>query len=198
MSFVPLIEKVTVPEGTIGPWSVQRFEVTESEAKIGTLRSAFNGRGAITPGIYTQLRHQRRGLIMSDTPDEMRDHYPAVRHARDHVLINGLGLGMVLATILKKSDVARVTVIEISDDLIQLVGPHYMGDPRVEIVHADAFEYQPPRGARYGAVWHDIWDDLCGDNLEPMTRLKRKYGRRADWQGCWGEDYIRHQLQRRR
>jgi hypothetical protein len=43
------------------------------------------------------------------------------------------------------------------------------------------------KGERYGMVWHDIWDSFCGDNLPEMTRLKRKYGRRADWQGCWGE-----------
>lgn len=189
-----LIEQVTVPEGKRGPWSVERFEVTKREASMGNIYAMMHGRGSIKPGLYTRLKHERRGLVMSDTPDEMRDHYSAVIHAKNHVLINGLGIGMVLAAILKKKEVARITVVEICPDLIALVGPHYATEPRVEIINADAFAYQPPKGVRYGAVWHDIWDELCGDNLESMTKLKRKYGRRTDWQGCWGESYIRYKM----
>jgi hypothetical protein len=188
-----LLERVSVPEGRVGPWSVARFEVSEADARFGNLRAAIGGRGrgGIAPGTYTQLRHDRRGLVMSDTPDEMRDHYPAVFHANGHVLLNGLGIGMVLGGVLKVERVTRVTVVEIDPDVAALVGPHYLADKRVEIIVVDAFGFKPPKGVRYGAVWHDIWDDLCADNLPEMTRLKRKYGRRADWQGCWGESWIR-------
>ncbi len=187
-----LIDQVTIPEGTRGPWRIERFEISEAEAKFAGLRAIVSGgRGAISPGTYTKLTHAKRGLIMSDTPDEMRDHFSAVIEARGHVLINGLGIGMVLAAVLKRPEVTKVTVVEIDSDLIALAGPHYIKDQRVEIVCADAFEYQPPKGVRYGCVWHDIWDDLCADNLEEMTKLKRKFGRRTDWQGCWGEHFIR-------
>ncbi len=188
-----LLERVNLPDGKRGPWSVARFEVTAAEAKWGNLRAAIGsgGRGGIRPGWYTQLRHDRRGVVMSDTPDEMRDHYEAVLRAKGHVLLNGLGIGMVLAGILKRDGVECVTVAEIDADVIALVGPRYLKDKRVEIVCASAFDYLPPKGVRYGAVWHDIWDDLCADNLPQMTRLKRKYGRLTDWQGCWGESWIR-------
>ncbi len=188
-----MIEQVNIPEGTRGPWTVQRFEVTQHEAQLGSLRAMMSGRGAIRAGTYTRLEHAQRGVIMSDTPDEMRDHVVAVCRARGRVLLNGLGLGMVLAAILKRDKVERVTVVEIDPDVVALVGPHYLSDPRVEIVTADAFEFQIPKGIRYGMVWHDIWDTLCGDNLQEMTHLKRKYGRRTDWQGCWGEEFIRRQ-----
>ena len=69
--------------------------------------------------------------------------------------------------------------------MIDLVGPSFSHDDRVNIICADAFEWRPPKGVRYNAVWHDIWDDICTDNLPEMTRLHRKYGRRADWQGSW-------------
>lgn len=186
-----IIEQVTVPPGKRGDWIIERFEITEHDAMMGRIRAMQHGRGAASPGTYTALKHTRRGLIMSDTPDEMRDHYSIVLQARSHVLLNGLGIGMVLAAVLKRDGVDRVTVIEKETDVIALAGPHYQADSRVEIICADAFSYQPPKGVRYGAVWHDIWDDLCADNLDGMTRLKRKYGRRADWQGCWGEHYIR-------
>lgn len=180
-----MLDRVTVPEGSQGRWVIQRFTVSSEQAKFDALRGMFRG-GRYTPeGTYTRLM---RGAttVMSDTPDEMRDHYFPVRHAKGHVLINGLGLGMVLGAVLKKPDVERVTVVEVDPDVIALVAPHYACD-RLEVIQADAYVYQPPKGVRYGAVWHDIWDNICADSLPQMTTLKRKYGRRADWQGCWGE-----------
>jgi len=181
-----IIERVCLPEGQRGKWTVKRFTVSKEEAKFTALRAAMKGRGYVPAGTYTQLHCQGRGIVMSDTPDEQRDHYIAVRYARGHVLINGLGIGMVLAAVLKKSEVTKVTVVELDPDVVALVGPSYT-DSRVQIVTASAYDYQPPKGERYGAVWHDIWDDICAGNLPEMTKLKRKYGRRTDWQGCWCE-----------
>lgn len=182
-----MIEAVQIPEGTRGPWTVRRVSVSKDDSKFTALRASMKGgRGYVPPGTYTELRHKQRGLIMSDTPDEMRDHYEFVHLATGYVLINGLGLGMALATILKKAEVRGVTVIEIDPDVVALVGPAFAGE-RVSIINADAFLYQPPKGERYNAAWHDIWDDICGDNLPQMTKLKRKYGHRVDWQGCWCE-----------
>ena len=82
----------------------------------------------------------------------------------------------------------RVTVVEVNQDVIDLVGPHYSalyGAHHVEIVHGDALTYQPPKKVRYGAVWHDIWANICPDNLPEMHKLHRRYGRRSDWQGSW-------------
>ena len=176
-----LMEKVNVPEGESGIWKVVKFEVPENS--IGAMRLAFAGR-PIKPGAYTRL--MRGGtLVMSDTPAEMADHYKFIWKANGRCLINGLGLGMCLAAVLKKETVTHVTVIEKSQDVISLVGDTYSSDPRVEIIHADAFDYAPPKGVKYGAVWHDIWDNICADNLPEMHRLHRKYGRRAEWQGSW-------------
>ena len=61
----------------------------------------------------------------------------------------------------------------------------YIKDKRVTIINADAFEWKPPKDQRYDVVWHDIWDNICGDNLPEMTKLHRKYGKKTDWQGSW-------------
>lgn len=180
------IPKVDVPEGKSGPWSVERFIVTpNSRSHFGF---AMKSR-PIAPGEYTQLIHDSRGCVMSDTPAEMIDHYDFVQRAQGNVLINGLGIGMALNAILKSkreaSPIEMVTVVEIDHDVINLVGPHYAGDPRVEIVHCSAFDYRPPKNTRYNAVWHDIWDSICSDNLSEMATLHRKYGKRTDWQGSW-------------
>jgi hypothetical protein len=105
-------------------------------------------------GTYTKLAHAGRGIVMSDTPDEMRDHQGAIARARGSCLINGLGLGMFLAAVLNnKPDVSDVTVVEIDVDVIALVGLSYAADRRLTIVHADAFAYQPPPYRRYAMIY---------------------------------------------
>ena len=176
------IQKVAVPEGRRGPWSVERFALRDM------LRTGAFDRGAAPAGTYTKLVHAGRGIVMSDTPDEMRDHLEVAARAHGSCLINGLGLGMILAAALRKPNVTDVTVVETDADVIALVGPTYDADPRLTIVHADAFAYQPPPGRRYAMVWHDIWDRISGANLDSMAALMRKFEPITDWQGCWAED----------
>lgn len=174
-----MIEKVSLPESRSGRWAIERFTVAEPMA----VARFWHGARAPRPGTYTRLMRGST-LVMSDTPAEMRDHIIAVHKAHGHCLINGLGLGMVLAAVLRKPEVSAVTVVEVSGELIEMVGPHYR-DPRVTFVTADAYEYTPPKNLRFGMVWHDIWDTISVENLEGMKRLHRKYGRRAEWQGSW-------------
>ena len=178
--------KVDLPTGKSNNWSIEQFEVTEDQAAIERIRSMFNGGRGVPPGKYTALKRNGQ-TIMSDTPDEIRDHLSIIRNARDHVLINGLGIGMVLKACLDNESVNHVTVIENSLDVIHLVGKYYedrYGD-KLTIIFDDAFDYKPPVNIQYGAIWHDIWDNICTDNLPEMHKLHRKYGRRTDWQGSW-------------
>jgi hypothetical protein len=186
-----MIEKVTIPEGVSGPWKITRFTVTEEQAQTTALRAMVTGgrERPVSAGTYSKLTHNG-AIVMSDTPAEMDDHRPFVRRARGNVLITGLGLGMVVGAVAAKPAVEHVTVIEASPDVVHLVADHYRSS-RVTIHLADAFDWVPPAGAHYNAVWHDIWPDMCTANLRQMTRLKRKYGRFADWQGCWGEEHTR-------
>jgi hypothetical protein len=191
------IPRVDIPVGAFGPWSVERFTIEPSSP--GLLYLSLRGR-SLPPGQYTRLVHEQRGCVMSDTPAEMTDHQHFIDLAKGNVLINGLGIGMALNAILKNGNnasmVEKVTVVEIDRNVIDLVAPHYLTDHRVEIVHASAFDYNPPKGIRYDAVWHDIWDSICSDNLDEMATLHRKYGRRADWQGSWCRDRCLAQRQR--
>jgi hypothetical protein len=194
-----LMEKVDVPEGESGDWKIERFVISEEEAVFGRIRAAVNGRGGIVAGTYTRLTRGRT-IVMSDTPDEMRDHYAPVVNAKGRVLIVGLGIGMVLDACLSKEGVEHVTVVEMSPDVIKLSGPHYQekyGD-RLTIIEANIFEWKPPKGEKWDVAWFDIWDDLCEDNLPEMTKLKRKFGRRAAWKGCWSEREVRRRRDRER
>mgnify|MGYP000934481274 CR=1 FL=1 len=179
------MQKVNIPEGICGDYKIERF--TTDRTDWSALKS---GRSVPIGESFTRLMH-KGNLIMSDTPAEQRDHMLPVFRAGGSCLINGLGIGMVLHNILLKDCVTDVTVIEISEEVIKLVGPSYTSDPRVTIIQANALEYKPPKGKRYRMVWHDIWPSICEANLPSMMTLHRKYGRRCDWQGSWARELIR-------
>lgn len=188
-----------VPVGAVGDWRVERFSVSESDAKMTAMRAAFQGgRGYVPPGEYTSLR-ERGSLWMSDTPDEVRDHHAPIYWAGKrggHVLICGLGIGVVLSGVLAHPNVEHVTVIERSPEVVALVGAHYLAlhPGRLTIIEADALTYKPKRGERYSVAWFDIWLHICGDNVPEMRALMRRWSRRAEWRGCWA---YREALRRR-
>lgn len=189
------MKKVNLPEGQSGIWKIEKFEVSEEDAKFENLRAMFSFSSRdqyIRAGVYTRL--MRNGtIVMSDTPSEMQDHEYFVYKANGNVLINGLGLGVVLLNILEKSEVQKVIVNEISEDVITLVSPHY-SDSRLTINHIDAFDWKSDNGDKYNAIWHDIWDYISEDNKKEMAKLCRKYSKwKADdcYQECWGRDRLR-------
>ena len=195
--------KVTVPEGKSGIWSVEKFTVSQRDAKFFNLRQAINshrGYRPISHGKYTRLaREGAWDAIMTDTPAEIRDHLDPIYEAKGYILINGLGLGVVLNACLKKKEVEHCTVVEKSEDVIKLVAPHYykkFGHKRLTIVQDDAFTFNQPKlikppSGKFDMVWHDLWDNICVDNLPEYTKLKRRYAKRTRWQGCWAESFVK-------
>jgi len=187
--------QVDIPESAIGDWAVERFEVSKREAEMESLRamaSTLNAGRGVPEGRYTRLMRGNT-VVMSDTPDKIRDHLRAIRRATGDCLVNGLGLGVVVQAMLRREVVTTVTVVEKCQEVHDMVGGYYHGrfGRRLVLIHDDAFTWQPPRGFRYHVVWHDIWDNMCLDNLAEMTRLHRRYGRRCEWQGAWGRDALR-------
>ncbi len=198
-SLYDLLKKTEAPEAAVGEHRIERFTVNMVEAAEHQLQCAISwqrGRG-IKPGTYTRLvRGQGAAgsfnatVVMSDTSAEINDHYDPVRESHGICLIHGLGLGIVAEACLRKDEVEKVIVIEKSEEVIELIGS-YLEDKwgeRIEIIQADCLEWEPPKGVRFGMVWHDIWDHICEDNLEDMKRLHRRYGRRSDWQGSWARE----------
>lgn len=181
--------KVAVPEGESGPWRVERFEVDMGSIEAWRCQAA--GR-PIEPGTYTRLirNHSFGGPMMSDTPAEIDDLFDVIYRARGRVLINGLGLGVVLKAVLTKPEVTHIDMVEIDEDILKLVAPSYQ-DPRVTFHHGDAYTIEWPKDSQWNVVWHDIWPNICTDNLEGMTRLHRKYAKRCRWQDSWCKEYAK-------
>lgn len=173
-----------IPDGRSGDWEIDTFTITEEQAELANLRMAWNGAAAryVLPGTYKRLLHFNQ-TVMSNTRAELRDHAHFISRAKGNVLVNGLGLGCILVELLNKDEVEHITVIEKSEDVIKLVATFFNG--KVDIINDDAFKWKPPKGIRYGAVWHDIWNFISGDNVDEMISLHRKYGKRCDYQESW-------------
>ena len=194
------IEKVNVPEGRIGNYAVERFEVSCVDADNFNVMAAARREGRfMEPGKFTRLVRysavydRQKDVIMSDTPAERNDLWEPCDMAHGKILIHGLGLGVILNACLQKPEVQHATVMEIQPEIINLVGPHYQqlfGD-RLTIIQHDALTYRPQKGDRYNMIWSDIWDNICGDNLAGIKQLRKIYARKRDWHGCWFEKKIR-------
>ena len=132
---------------------------------------------------------------MINTPDIVEDFEEFLTIAEGHVLINGLGMGMCNVHLLDKKSLKSLTVIEYNEDLVNFIKPFFQHEDRCQIIHADAFEYEPPKGAKYDYVWHDVWTHQSATNVAQIEKLRNKYNEIASWQGAWREDKCRAQLQ---
>lgn len=179
---------VDIPAGESGEWSVDHFTV---ERNVAAMRLWRDGRPC-PPGRYTRLGCKSEGLFMTDTPAEANDLRGFLRCASGVVLIGGLGLGMMLRPLLRKSEVESVVVLEKSPDVIKLVAPSYADlRPRLEIINADVFTWKPDR--MFSWAWWDIWPTICEDNRPEFGRLRRRYSRSMVAPGrqlVWAEDTL--------
>ena len=194
-------------EGKVGDWSIESFEVSESDASMYNLSQMFEGYSRpVRAGKYTRLNHAKRGIVMSDTPAELSDlmmyKISLAEMARNkpecYVHISGLGLGITAYWALELG--CNVEVVELDPDLIELVGSQLKSkfNGKLNIIQADALEWKPPKGQQYHIVWHDIWDDLNTENLIEHTLLIRRFSRRVDWQGAWVHDWLIRQRREER
>lgn len=181
-----MIPDVQIKEGSKGPWKIKKFTVSEEESKWSFMREGHRG---VRAGNYTALYHKHE-LMMSDTNAEKADHRLFVHNANGNVLINGLGLAMVATACALKNMVQSVTVMEISQDLIDLITENNELHSKIKIVQGDALNYKWPKGTFFDCVWHDIWTNICVDNLKDMEKLHRKWGRRCHYQGSWCKELL--------
>ena len=197
--------KVCIPNQVVGDWWVQTFTVAEEDVSMMNLRASIDRRPLriLPPGTYTLLGTAngdgkvKGGLVMSDTPSEAWEHMAPIHHLRKldrkaikpRILVNGLGLGLLLKSLLTFKTVELIRVIELQPEVIQMVAPRYRCS-RVEIVEGNALEYRPDKGERFDMVWHDIWSDhLNSDTISESHALHRRYGRLANWQESWSREY---------
>lgn len=193
------IYKVKIPAGKKGEAEITHFKVDQRDAARFNMSLVFSGHGhrSIAEGEYTRLTVGGQ-LMMTDTPAEILDHLWFIRKAEGDVLITGLGLGMVANAVAEKPDVTSVTVIEMSQDVIDLVGPTL--HEKVTCICADAHEYRFPTGTKFDAVWNDVWPSISLDDAESRAKLNRRFFRicRTGVKGAWATEEFRREQSRDR
>lgn len=135
---------------------------------------------------------------MTDLREEWWTQRRAIAEARrrgGHVLVTGLGLGLVAESMLQTpgSRVERITIVEASGDVIALVASHLEKkyDGRIVVYEGSAFDWNPPPGDRYTVGWHDIWPNPHDSSRWPeMETLEARYQPYCEWQGSWVRDYL--------
>jgi hypothetical protein len=188
-----------VPPAKQGIAEIVHFEVSEADSEFTKIRAvATRDRNAyVPPGKYVKLCVDG-AIVMSNTPMEVRSNRQVVRFATGDVLIAGLGIGMILNPILGKENVHSVTVIEKSQDVIDLVGKSYMTNhpqsSKLRVINANIFDWKPMKGLRFDTIYFDIWTNICVDNLEEIRKLNRRfchYKSPGGWMSSWQVDTLR-------
>ena len=207
--FVPMQQ--VIPSGESGNARIVHYTISQEQAEFAQTRAAINARRDeyVEPGGYALLKING-ATVMSDTLMERSSNLDFLWRVNGDVLVAGLGIGLILIPALRNEAVESVTVIEKNQDVIQLVEQPLrkyllkrggLGS-LLTVVEADIFDWKPPKGKRWDTIYFDIWYDICTDNLEEISKLKRKFARRLNrdnpkcWMGAWKEDDLRY-LRRR-
>lgn len=192
-SMFPIIVDI-LPEGTSGRVRIEHFVVSEKDAEFTALRAAFKGRDEyVAPGKYVRL-YVGGELMMSDTSMEKRSNVEVVHQAKGHVLIAGLGIGMIVHPIAAKREVKSITIVEKSHDVIRLVAPTL--PKKATVVEGDIFTWERPK-TKYDTIYFDIWPGICTDNLDDIAKLNRRFARYKA-PGAWVNSWQRELLLYRR
>lgn len=197
----PLMHEI-VPPGEVGEAKVDHYEVSAEELKLHNLRASFGREDYMEPGKYARL-YVKKALMMTDTAMERSSHSYIVHRANGSVLVGGLGLGMVACGLAKKEEVKRILVIEKSQDVITLVGPHIKNfSNKIEIINADILEFKTKE--KFDTIWMDIWENICADNLPEYSKLNRKFARNLNknnpnhHRAAWMEERLKYYVRRDR
>lgn len=191
-----------VPAGVLGSARVDHFTLSKEESDHTSIRASRPGGRFefIPPGVYARLLINGE-VMMSDTPLERYTNVEVVSEAHGHVLIAGLGLGMILWPILAKEGVTEVTVIEKNPDVVDLVLPYVPDDLRLGVLEGDIYTWDPGKGVKFDTIYFDIWADISEDTLQEMATLHRRFGRRLNpggWMGSWRKEHLVSERRRAR
>ncbi len=178
------------------------FEFSQKKDPIGAMRAAMSG-DRMEDGKYVRL-HVGGQLMMSDTRMEKMSNWDFCKNANGHVLIAGLGIGLIVHNILPKlkdGTITQITIIEKEQDVIELVSPFFTNN-KVTIINADIFSYEPPKGIKYDTVYFDIWPDINTENLEEIKTLHNRYKNKINranpkhWMNSWMKERLQAKQRR--
>lgn len=181
-------------------FKLEHFTVSETEVRMVQVRDRYGEYDEFLPGTYVKLVDKTKnwdGVVMSDTQMERATNLDLYKNANGHVLIGGLGLGMILLAIQNKPEVTKITVIEKYQEVIDLVATQLPLNEKVQIIHCDVFDFKPQKGEIFDTIYMDIWNTVSGSFWKEHITLTRKFCRRVNkdnekaWSSSWRRDDYR-------
>ncbi len=131
--------------------------------------------------------------IMQDSEAEYREHAILFENATGDVLIGGLGLGLCHQPLIDNPNVTSVTIIENSQDVIDLVWEHCAKDNRFNLITADIETWVIPEAIKqhrtanpWDYAWFDTWlHDNELDYNQHKALMAERYGDYVTAIGEW-------------
>lgn len=175
---------VNIPQGTSGDWEVAHYTNTTTDKQWQIYLAMKNEAHA---NYCVLLKNNCPMPIMQDSEGEYREHQWLWNNATGDVLIGGLGIGMVNEFLINAPNINSVTIIENSQDVIDLVWPHCAKDNRFTLIQADIETWTPPANSHWDVMWFDTW---CSDNAltadEYEVLMTNKYSSYCTSMSFWG------------
>lgn len=198
---------VDIPEGKSGEYSIEHdHKPAGAEFALASARTAMLGGdpgGTLkfdTPTRWHTLRYDG-GIWMQDIPIEQFQMRKHVESFNGDVLIGGLGLGVVVNHLAARPEIDNITVIEVSQDVINLVEPH-LKDPegKVTVLCESLFDYLTHSPYIFDFAFFDIWqsdgEGTFLNTVVPLRKLAMENGvvQHDSYIQCWNETVMRSQL----
>ena len=198
----PYFKNIKIPHDVRGKWELKTeclrpleafvcndFVVTKDRRMIPQI--GFFGEEYPFPAV---LENGREWMTLQ--PNEMVTTYPAIDAAHGRVLTFGLGLGYFAYHACLKENVESVTVVDLSENVIDLfkthILPQFPNKEKIKLVCEDAFSFADTKMAgHFDFVFADIWHD-AGDGKELYLKMKEYEAKHPDIDFTfWLEDTIK-------
>jgi hypothetical protein len=180
--------EVDIPEGTSGDYEIAIY-TDETTEKDWQLYLSMPKCADESDDSWTVLLKENCLMpIMQNSDAEYVEHQWLWNNATGDVLIGGLGLGMCHQPLIDNPDVTSVTIIEISQDVVDLVWDDCPKDDSFSLIVADFETWTPPEGTTYDVIWCDSW--LVDNSLTYSAYrnlLTERYSSYSDEIGYWGD-----------
>jgi len=126
------------------------------------------------------------GSIMKDSATEYYQHQWLWDNATGDILVAGLGIGFLNKELINNHNFNSVTIIENSQEVIDMVWPYCARDSRFTLIKEDIETWNVPEGSHWDIGWFDSWisDNPLSYNGY-ISAMRNKYSSYCDKVGAW-------------
>ena len=182
---------VSIPEGASNDFEVAHYTVDDTDNNwqvyLGMAKCSQDNDEPSTTTFTVLLKEGCPMPIMQNTHAEYAEHQWLWNNGEGHVLIGGLGIGMCHQPLIDNPSVTAVTIVENSQDVIDLVWEHCAKDETFTLVHDDFESWTPEEGSTFDVVFGDTWlVDNPMTQSDYLTLINNRYSAYSEKIGFWG------------